>query len=233
MSQPVESQVWKIFESIADYYDQMNAVISFKQHQTWRKKSLTYINFKQDDYILDLCCGTGDWTVLLAKRIEEKGKVFALDFSPSMLAHCREKIKRSQLHNVKLYLGNALQIPFNNDFFDIVTIGFGLRNTTNYRQVLQEMYRVLKPAGQAVCLDMSLPTIPVFKQLYLLYFCYVMPLLGKILTNNYQAYSWLQKSTLHFPDKERLADLFTSVGFKWVQVYSFCGGIIALHIGIK
>lgn len=233
MSQCNEEQVWKIFESIANCYDQMNSIISFNQHQAWRKQSLKYIRLEQGYNVLDLCCGTGDWTMLLANSIGKNGKVFALDFSPAMLEQCQKKINRAKLNNVKLCLGNALQIPFSNDYFDVVTIGFGLRNTRNYKKVLQEMYRILKPSGQAVCLDMSLPTIPVFKQLFLLYFRLVMPFLGKFLANNYYAYSWLQKSTIHFPNKKQLTNLFMSVGFKQIQVYSFCGGVAALHLGTK
>ncbi|MCR3923286.1 MAG: demethylmenaquinone methyltransferase [Firmicutes bacterium] len=233
MQEIQEKYVQRIFESIALHYDRMNAVISLHKHHQWRRTTMKLMNVNPGENILDLCCGTCDWTIALATAVGPTGKVFGLDFSPSMLAMGREKIEKAHVANIELLTGNALEIPFPDNCFDVVTIGFGLRNTTDYPQVVKEMYRVLKPAGKVVCLETSVPTIPGFRQLFIFYFQIVMPFLGKVFVNNYEAYNWLQQSTIAFPSKEKLACMFAEVGFSHITYTSHTGGVVATHIGIK
>ena len=182
------------FEKIHDNYDKMNSIISFQQHIKWRKETMKKkMAVKKGDYSLDICCGTGDWTVALASSVGDEGKVYGLDFSQNMLKVAQEKINSRNLSQVELIHGNEMELPFEDHTFDYVTIGFGLRNVPDYMQVLKEMNRVLKPGGMAVCLETSQPTTPGFRQVYYAYFRYIMPLFGKFFAKSFSEYSWLQE----------------------------------------
>ncbi len=233
MGQSKEERVHGVFEKIYENYDQMNSVISFQRHKAWRKETMKRMNVKKGQSALDVCCGTADWSIALADAVGPKGKVIGLDFSQNMLKVGQQKIEQLNLQNVSLIHGNAMQLPFEDDSFDYVTIGFGLRNVPDYMQVLKEMYRVLKPGGKAVCLETSKPTLPVFKQFFNLYFRYVMPLFGKIFAKSYNEYSWLQESARDFPEMIELASMFKEAGFDDVQVKAFTGGVAAMHLGVK
>ena len=150
-----------------------------------------------------------------------------------MLSVGKEKVANLELDNVKLIHGNAMELPFEDGTFDYVTIGFGLRNVPDYKKVLQEMNRVLKPGGMAVCLETSHPTLFGFKQGFNFYFKYIMPLFGKIFAKSYQEYSWLQESARDFPGMKELADLFAKAGFENVSYKAHTGGVAATHYGFK
>ncbi|MBO0994755.1 demethylmenaquinone methyltransferase [Bacillus sp. SD088] len=233
MVQPNEEHVHRVFENIYQNYDKMNSVISFQQHKKWRRETMKKMNVQPGQTCLDLCCGTGDWTIALGKATGPEGKAIGLDFSHNMLHVAEEKIEHEQLTNVELVQGNAMELPFEDNQFDYVTIGFGLRNVPDYEQVLQEMERVLKPGGMAVCLETSQPNLPVYRQGYYIYFRFLMPLMGKFLAKSFKEYSWLQESARDFPGMNQLAQLFWRVGFVDVIYKSFTGGVAAAHIGIK
>ncbi|WP_175639707.1 demethylmenaquinone methyltransferase [Metabacillus schmidteae] len=233
MGQSKEERVHGVFEKIYENYDQMNSVISFQRHKAWRKETMKRMNVKKGHSALDVCCGTADWSIALADAVGPKGSVTGLDFSQNMLKVGQQKVEQLGLQNVRLIHGNAMQLPFEDDSFDFVTIGFGLRNVPDYMQVLKEMNRVLKPGGKAVCLETSKPTLPVFKQFFNLYFRYIMPLFGKIFAKSYNEYSWLQESARDFPGMTELAAMFKEAGFNDVQVKAFTGGVAAMHLGVK
>ncbi|PMC39425.1 bifunctional demethylmenaquinone methyltransferase/2-methoxy-6-polyprenyl-1,4-benzoquinol methylase [Bacillus sp. UMB0899] len=233
MGQSKEERVHGVFEKIYENYDQMNSVISFQRHKAWRKETMKRMNVKKGHSALDVCCGTADWSIALADAVGPKGSVTGLDFSQNMLKVGQQKVEQLGLKNVRLIHGNAMQLPFEDDSFDFVTIGFGLRNVPDYMQVLKEMNRVLKPGGKAVCLETSKPTLPVFKQFFNLYFRYIMPLFGKIFAKSYNEYSWLQESARDFPGMTELAAMFKEAGFNDVQVKAFTGGVAAMHLGVK
>ena len=153
MQQSKEQRVHKVFEKISDNYDKMNSVISFQQHIKWRKDTMKKMNVRPGSKALDVCCGTADWTIALADAVGPSGEVVGLDFSKNMLKVGIEKVDGLGLKQVKLIHGNAMELPFQDNSFDYVTIGFGLRNVPDYLQVLKEMRRVLKPGGVAVCLE--------------------------------------------------------------------------------
>ncbi|MEK3886029.1 demethylmenaquinone methyltransferase [Bacillus sp. FSL K6-3431] len=231
--QSKEERVHNVFEKIYDNYDKMNTIISFQQHIKWRNATMKKMSVSKGDKALDLCCGTGDWTIALAKSVGDDGKVVGLDFSQNMLKIAKEKKDLENLQQIELIHGNAMELPFPDDTFDYVTIGFGLRNVPDYTQVLMEMNRVLKPGGMAVCLETSQPTLPVYRQLYYTYFRYIMPLFGKVFAKSYKEYSWLQESALDFPGMDELAQMFWKTGFDNVIYKPFSGGVAAAHIGIK
>jgi demethylmenaquinone methyltransferase / 2-methoxy-6-polyprenyl-1,4-benzoquinol methylase len=233
MQQSKEERVHRVFEKIYRNYDKMNSLISFNLHKAWRKDTLKRMNVEKGKKALDVCCGTADWTIALAQAVGEDGEVYGLDFSKNMLKIGQEKVDSLELKNVKLIHGNAMNLPFEDDTFDYVTIGFGLRNVPDYMQVLNEMRRVTKPGGKVVCLETSQPTLIGFRQLYFLYFRYIMPLFGKLFAKSYEEYSWLQESAREFPGRKELADMFYEAGLEKVEIKSYTGGVAAMHLGYK
>lgn len=233
MDQSKEKRVYDVFEKISENYDKMNSVISFQQHKKWRRDIMKKMNVRQGAKALDICCGTAEWTIALAKEVGPEGEVIGLDFSENMLRVGEEKVKRLQLHQVKLIHGNAMDLPFPDNTFDYVTIGFGLRNVPDYMRVLREMNRVLKPGGLAACLETSQPTMFGYKQLFNFYFRYIMPLFGKIFAKSYEEYSWLQESARTFPGMKELAEMFSQAGFRKVTYKAYSGGAAAAHFGYK
>ncbi|MDW0115561.1 demethylmenaquinone methyltransferase [Sporosarcina thermotolerans] len=226
-----EKKVHHVFERIADDYDKMNSVISFNQHKKWRNDIMKRMNVKPHSRALDVCCGTGDWTIALAEAVGKEGSVTGLDFSEGMLASARPKVQGYP--SINLIQGNAMELPFEDNSFDYVTIGFGLRNVPDYEQVLRELHRVLKPGGMAACLETSQTEIPVYRQMFRFYFKYIMPLFGKIFAKSYKEYSWLQESADDFPGAKQLAQMFVDAGFREVSFKKYSGGAAAGHIAFK
>ncbi|MEH6987214.1 demethylmenaquinone methyltransferase [Cytobacillus firmus] len=233
MQQSKEERVHSVFEKIYGNYDKMNSVISFQQHLRWRKDTMKKMNVQKGTKALDVCCGTADWSIALAEAVGESGKVTGLDFSKNMLKIGEEKIKERKLKQVELVHGNAMELPFADNSFDYVTIGFGLRNVPDYLQVLKEMHRVVKPGGLAVCLETSQPTMFGYKQAYYFYFRFIMPMFGKLFAKSFNEYSWLQESARDFPGMKELAGMFEEAGFKNVTFKPYSGGVAAVHIGTK
>lgn len=182
---------------------------------------------------IDVCCGTCDWTIALAKA-SGSGEVVGLDFSEHMLEYGRGKVKREGLSSqIRLVHGNAMDLPFEDDRFDYATIGFGLRNVPDLDVVLSEMRRVVKPGGKVVCLELSKPTVQPFKSIYYVYFERVLPLIAKWFTKRYEEYKWLPESLAQFPGRIELEDRFRKAGLAEVESYPLFLGIAALHIGKK
>ncbi len=148
MQDSKEQRVHGVFEKIYKNYDQMNSVISFQQHKKWRDKTMRIMNVKEGAKALDVCCGTADWTIALAKAAGKSGEIKGLDFSENMLSVGEQKVKDGGFSQIELLHGNAMELPFDDDTFDYVTIGFGLRNVPDYLTVLKEMRRVVKPGGR-------------------------------------------------------------------------------------
>jgi demethylmenaquinone methyltransferase/2-methoxy-6-polyprenyl-1,4-benzoquinol methylase len=233
MARSKEERVHDVFQSISGQYDKMNAIISFQRHLSWRKDTMKKMEVPKGASALDVCCGTADWTIHLGEAVGESGEVIGLDFSENMLAVGHEKVKEKELSQVSLIHGNAMELPFEDNHFDYVTIGFGLRNVPDYVKVLQEMRRVVKADGMVVCLETSQPTMIGFKQLYWVYFKHIMPLFGRIFAKSYDEYSWLQESSRSFPGKKELETLFLKAGFQNVEYKSYSGGVAASHFATK
>lgn len=228
-----EERVHHVFEKIYDNYDSMNSIISFQRHKAWRKDIMKRMNVQEGTMALDVCCGTGDWSFALAADVGASGHVTGLDFSQNMLSIAEEKKQALKLDNLDFIHGNAMELPFKDNTFDYVTIGFGLRNVPDYLRVLEELYRVVKVNGKVVCLETSQPTIPGFRQLYYMYFRFVMPLIGKLFAKSFKEYAWLHESAKSFPDKEGLKEMFLQAGFSDVQMKSYTGGVAAMHMALK
>lgn len=230
-----EERVHHVFEKIYNKYDSMNSIISFQRHVAWRRDVMKQMNVRRGTKALDVCSGTGDWSIALAEATGKKGEVIGLDFSENMLKVAREKKDHHvlELDHLTFVHGNAMELPYADNSFDYVTIGFGLRNVPDYQVVLGELYRVVKPGGKVVCLETSQPTLFGFRQLYYFYFRFIMPLFGRIFAESYQEYAWLHESAKDFPDKYTLKKMFENAGFKKVKVKSYTGGVAAMHMGSK
>ncbi|KGX87966.1 demethylmenaquinone methyltransferase [Pontibacillus litoralis] len=234
MAQQSKSEkVHHVFEKVYQRYDKMNSIISFQRHKKWRKDVMKRMNVQQGDTALDVCCGTGDWTIALSNEVGSKGHIVGLDFSQNMLSIGRKKKEDLHLRNTEFIHGDAMELPFEDNSFDFVTIGFGLRNVTDYLKVLTEMARVVKPGGKVVCLETSQPTTFGYRQAYYFYFRYIMPLFGKLFAKSYKEYTWLYESAKDFPDQKQLKALFEQANLTNVQVKSYTGGVAAMHMGEK
>ena len=231
MTKSKEQHVHEVFEKISGNYDKMNSVISFQQHKKWRDDTMQRMNVRAGSTTLDVCCGTADWTISMGEAVGNTGKAIGLDFSQNMLNVGIEKVK--PFPQIELMHGNAMELPFESNTFDYVTIGFGLRNVPNYMQVLKEIFRVLKPGGMFACLETSQSELPVYKQLFRFYFKFIMPVFGKFFAKSYKEYSWLQESAKDFPGMKALAKMLEQAGFTQVEYKPYSGGAAARHIGIK
>jgi demethylmenaquinone methyltransferase/2-methoxy-6-polyprenyl-1,4-benzoquinol methylase len=228
-----QKDVHAVFESIAPKYDMMNDIISFRRHKAWRRFTMRQMEVKPGQSSLDLCCGTCDWTIALANA-SQGGHTVGLDFSRNMLDIGQAKVDRLGYNKqITLVQGNAMELPFEDNSFDYVTIGFGLRNIPDIMKALKEMKRVVKPGGKIVCLELSKPTWQPFKSIYYFYFEKLLPLMGKLFVKRYEQYRWLPESLVTFPDLQMLAELFRSIGIRNVKAYPLTGGVAALHIGTK
>ncbi|WP_010273862.1 demethylmenaquinone methyltransferase [Paenibacillus senegalensis] len=228
-----EQFVHSVFESIAPKYDMMNDILSFRRHKAWRAFTMKKMNVSPGSHSLDLCCGTCDWTIDLAKA-SGSGSVVGLDFSQNMLDYGAIKVKNAGLEDqITLVRGNAMELPYEDNTFDYVTIGFALRNVPDVDQVLSEMLRVVKPGGKVVSLELSKPTWQPFKAIYYFYFKHLLPLLGKLIARRHEQYKWLPESLVDFPNHKELADRLRAIGMERVEVYPLMSGIAALHIGHK
>ena len=227
-------RVQGIFDGLAKDYDKMNDIISLGTHRTWREKTMAAITVPKNGQILDVAAGTGDWTITLAQELGDNGHVTGFDLSPEMLAVAREKVVEAGVsYWVTLTQGDAMNLPYADDTFDLVTIGFGLRNLPDTEKGLAELYRVLKPGGQLVVLETSQPDNPIVKPFWKMYFKGIMPMMGKMFAHDKDSYRYLEQTTSEFMSFKALANLMTTTGFKDVSYGRFNLGAAAAHFGIK
>lgn len=224
-----EQQVNELFSRVAPNYDLLNNVISLGTQKLWRHDLFKQLQVDPHATALDVCCGTGDLAIELAKRIPY-GRVTGLDFNQKMLDLAFEKTKT--IGNLFLIQGDAMKLPFDDNSFDIVTIGFGLRNVPDADQALSEIYRVLKPGGQFVSLEMSQPTNPIIKVGWKAYFN-AFPFMASLAGGHYKDYQYLKKTSQQFVSAHQLARMMKAAGFKEVHYQRLNFGAAALHFGDK
>jgi demethylmenaquinone methyltransferase/2-methoxy-6-polyprenyl-1,4-benzoquinol methylase len=226
--------VGEVFTSVADRYDLMNDLMSFGTHRIWKRFVALKTNLRPGDLALDVAGGTADLAILSAGQVGEDGRVVVYDINMEMLEKGRDKcIDRGLVKNVLYARGDAEAIPFEDNTFHAVTIGFGIRNVTRLDTALKEMLRVLKPGGRLMCLEFSHPTSALFSKLYDLYSENVLPRLGSVITGNRDAYVYLHESIRKFPDQEEFKRLMEGAGYYGVRYHNLFNGIAALHIGEK
>jgi demethylmenaquinone methyltransferase/2-methoxy-6-polyprenyl-1,4-benzoquinol methylase len=217
-----------MFDRIADRYDLMNSVMTAGLHHRWRERTADLARVGPGDRALDVCCGTGDLALELARRVGPGGEVVGLDFSEPMLDLAREKTRAAGAA-VRWMQGNALELPFGDASFDAATVGFGVRNVADLEQGLGELRRVLRTGGRLGILEITRPRGPL-RLFFRLWFDVLVPLAGKILPGG-KAYTYLPASVRRFPGPEDLAALMRARGFEDVRFRRLAGGIVALHTG--
>ena len=229
-----KNRVQEIFTSVADKYDLMNDLMSFGTHRLWKRFVAEKTSLKPGDSAIDVCGGTADIAMLMAKRVGENGRVVVYDINMDMLAHGRDKcIDSGFLKNIRYVQGDAEEIGFDDNTFHCATVGFGIRNVTHLEKAFREMARIVKPGGRVICLEFSHPTSKVFSKLYDLYSFKVMPEIGEVVTGNREAYTYLPESIRKFPKQEELRKIMEGVGLFKVKYYNLFNGIAAVHIGVK
>jgi demethylmenaquinone methyltransferase / 2-methoxy-6-polyprenyl-1,4-benzoquinol methylase len=226
-----ESQVRSMFDRIAGRYDLMNSVMSAGMHHRWRGRAADLAQIGPGASALDVCCGTGDLALELARRAGPRGRVVGLDFSAPMLDLAREK-SRADGDRVGWVQGNALELPFEDGEFDAATVGFGARNVVDLERGIAEMARVVRPGGRVVILEITSPRRPPLKWFYAVWFDRIVPLLGA-LAGDRDAYTYLPSSVRRFPPAEELAALMHEAGLRDVRYLMLAGGIIAIHSGTR
>lgn len=234
------AKVSDLFATIARRYDLLNDLQSFGLHRRWKRRVVALAAVKPGDRALDLCCGTGDIAFALAQRGAD---VTGLDFSEKMLevagtrAQARlqrvKDAKNGPRPQVKFIQGDAQQIPFPDNSFDAVTMGYGLRNLTSWEAGLREMIRVVKPGGRIVVLEFGKPANVLWRKLYFTHLQCSVPLIGLVFCGRADAYAYILESLKHYPAQLAVAEKMRSLGLAGVQVINFMGGAMAINYGIK
>jgi demethylmenaquinone methyltransferase/2-methoxy-6-polyprenyl-1,4-benzoquinol methylase len=228
-SEEFSSEVRGMFDRISGVYDLMNSAMTAGLHHQWRQRAVDRAQVGPGADALDICCGTGDLALELRRRIGPDGRVVGSDFSEPMLELARAKSGDQGLP-VEVGWADALDLPYGDDGFDAVTIGFGARNLADLDKGLGEMARVLRPGGRVVILEITRPTREPLSSFYSLWFDRLVPLLGQA-AGDADAYSYLPESVRTFPQPRELADKMDAAGFTDIRWLLLAGGIIAIHSG--
>lgn len=223
-----------VFDSVASKYDIMNDLMSGGVHRLWKKFTLSRTALKPGNQALDVAGGTGDLAKGMSDQVGPGGHVILSDINASMLAEGRRRlIDQGYINNVEVVQANAEQLPFDDQQFHCVTIGFGLRNVTDKDAALREMHRVLKPGGRLLVLEFSKPVLPGLNRIYDAYSFTLLPKLGEWVAGDADSYRYLAESIRKFPDQASLRQMMLDAGFDEVSYHNLTGGIVALHIGFK
>ncbi|HZD41159.1 MAG TPA: ubiquinone/menaquinone biosynthesis methyltransferase [Terriglobales bacterium] len=229
-----DRRVQNMFDRIAWRYDLLNHIISFRLDKHWRRKAIDALLREGNEVLLDLGTGTGDLTFAAAKRLKPEGQVVGLDFSLQMLSLAKKKRDRLALGGKSHFVqASALAPPFRDGAFDGIMTAFVLRNVSDLRTFFEQAYRVLKPRGRLVSLDMFPPPGGLFSSLYGIYFHRFMPLLGGLLAHDSPAYHYLSDSVRNFDPPNAITRLIEGCGFAPVTMKTFLRGAVCLHIADK
>ena len=230
-----EVRIRRMFGHIAPSYDLLNHLLSLNIDRYWRWRTTRLVPPAGDAPILDLCTGTGDLALAYDRAAAGKAPIFGADFCPEMLSRAIAKAeRRGAAERIRFVEADAQQLPFPDDYFQIATVAFGLRNVTDTERGIAEMVRVTRPGGKVAILEFSQPRHWLFGRLYRTYFRYVLPFVGQAISRSKeQAYRYLPASVMEFPDGEALAGRLREHGLTNVVWYPFTFGIATLYVGSK
>ena len=228
------AKVIDLFARIARRYDFLNDLQSFGLHRLWKRRVAKLAQIKNGDRALDLCCGTGDLAFALARQ---GAATTGLDFSAEMLEVANERKQKAESrkrNNIPHFLqGDAQQLPFPENFFDIVTVGYGLRNLTSWERGLDEMLRVAKPGARLIVLDFGKPANALWRAVYFAHLKLSVPLIGLLFCGNASAYAYILESLKHYPAQLAVADKMRGLKLTNVRVINLIGGAMAINYGVK
>ncbi len=228
-----KEQVAQMFDNISPRYDLLNRILSLGIDVYWRKKAVSKLKKGQDQEILDIATGTADFAISIYENLKPK-RIVGVDISEGMLAIGREKIRKQHYNEyISLQTGDSENLPFESETFGAVTAAFGVRNFENLEKGLSEMYRVLKKGSKIVILEFSQPESFPFKQLYFFYFQYILPFLGKLVSKDNRAYTYLPESVKAFPYGKDFVQILEKTGFKNLQCETLTFGIASIYVGEK
>ena len=227
-------RVAEVFHSVAKNYDLMNDVMSFGLHRLWKRFTIAQAAVRPGHHILDVAGGTGDLTKTFARQTGKTGQVILADINEKMLAAGRARLVAAGIAgNVNYVQADAECLPFPADYFDVISIAFGLRNVTDKAAALRSMYRVLKPGGKLLVLEFSKPTLPLLTTAYDKFSFHLIPKLGQWIAGDAASYQYLVESIRMHPDQATLRAMMQTAGFDDVAYHNLTGGIVALHKGYK
>ena len=227
-----KQQVEQMFDNIAPKYDFLNHFLSLGIDKLWRKKAIKLLSDFHPGSILDVATGTGDFAIA-ASKLNPK-KIVGFDLSEQMLNVGRAKVKTLGLEKlIEFRKGDSEAMPFSDGQFDAITVAFGVRNFENLENGLKEFKRVLKPEGVVVILEFSKPKYFPMKQLYLFYFFAILPLIGRMVSKDRSAYSYLPESVMAFPDDQNFLDILQKIGFSGTKQYRLSFGIATIYMAQK
>lgn len=222
-----------MFAKVAGNYDRANNVLSMGIHHLWRKKLVRISGADSEDRVLDCATGTGDLALEFKKIVGQEGQVIGTDFCQEMLQLAPQKSQQAGLP-VEFSVADVMALPFADSRFDVCSISFGIRNVADPAKALQEMARVVRPGGRVMILEFGQVQIPFFSSLYNFYSEKILPKIGGLVTGQEEAYQYLQKSSAHFPCREKFIQLMESTGaFVKCDYFSLSGGIAFIYRGVK
>jgi demethylmenaquinone methyltransferase/2-methoxy-6-polyprenyl-1,4-benzoquinol methylase len=228
------AKVDELFTSVAKRYDLINDIQSFGLHRYWKRRVIHLAGVQRGDRALDICSGTGDLALGLAKSGAE---TIGLDFNSEMLRIAQNKIRALALPAVipspRFVQGDALKLPFDDDSFEIVTTGYGLRNLSSWETGLEEMNRVARPNGKLLVLEFGKPDNPVWRGLYFSYLRFFLPVLGRLVCGDAAAYAYILESLKHYPGQKGVESKMRELGMNQVQIVNLMGGAMSINFGIK
>ena len=225
--------VRKMFDNIAPDYDKLNHILSLNIDKRWRKKAVRELADEARPLkVLDVACGTGDFTIEIAKKTAKGSEVTGIDISEGMMAVGREKIAKAGV-DAKMEVADCEALPYENNTFDRISVGFGVRNFEHLELGLSEMCRVLTPGGKLIILELSVPSNALIRWCYKLYFLKILPAIGGMISGERGAYEYLPASVLRFPAPEKFIVMMKSAGFDIVEHTSLTFGICRMYVGKK
>lgn len=227
-------KVAEVFHSVAGKYDVMNDLMSLGIHRLWKRYTIEVAAPRNGQRILDIAGGTGDLALQFSRLVGDEGEVCLADINDSMLSIGRDRLTDKGCATNTYYVqADAQYLPFPDNYFDTITIGFGLRNVTDKALALRSMHRILKPGGKLLVLEFSKPTNDLVSNVYDVYSFNVLPVLGKLIANDSESYQYLAESIRVHPDQETLKDMTEDAGFVDTGYHNISAGIVALHYATK
>lgn len=230
-----DKRIQNLFAAVAYHYDFLNSLLSLRRDSAWRRETVKASGVDLRSKVLDVCTGTGELALAYADKIGAEGFVIASDFCFEMLVIGDEKVERKERGTGTSFLAaDTLILPFLDDTFDVVSVGFGIRNVSDLEMGIREMARVAAPGGRVVILEFTQPVNPLFRSLYYFYFTKILPFVGNLISRSQDdAYGYLPRSVMKFPNCEALKAVMEQCGLTDVRFYRKTFGIVSIHVGQK